>query len=127
MKPDEEIEEPIDFFFNTIESFIPYRDEFISVIDIVSKSKHGDDSISPIHKFFEKVITYFNQATNGLKYWNFIEYVYNFITYELFSYTIAVLVRNERYEEIDYLLKEGYYVEHNRSGSKSMQRFNIGG
>lgn len=98
-----------DLIVENIKSFIPYRNQFIDLI--ITLSRYGnDDKISyQIHKLFENLIPYMYRSEDVRSWgkWDFDNY--KFIIEELFLYTIAILLKNEKFNIVNFLLRSPYY------------------
>lgn len=104
-------EEPFDdLVVRNIEAFLPYRDEYIEVISTVIRYWQIPDSEGQIHKFLEKIATYLFRPRSHSS-WSDTDFDnFYFIVHELFLYTIALLVRHERFTTVTGLLSAGYYL-----------------
>ncbi|TGM99679.1 SEFIR domain-containing protein [Leptospira yasudae] len=92
-----------------IEDFLPVRNEILNVILQISKSNNSITYIKSIHKFFEKLIPFQRRPDNVMSY-NDSDYDnYKFIIQELFLYTIASLLKYEKFIEVNLLLSKEYY------------------
>jgi hypothetical protein len=94
----------------SIETFVPYRNEFIEFLTTVAIYRDTEAMRTTIHRFFERLIYYFYppKGTSSSRDWDFDNF--QFIVHELFLYTVAVLLRHERFESAAYLLTSEYYV-----------------
>ena len=102
----QKLDEPI---VESIESFLPYRDEYLSVISAIARySDFKDDRL--LHRFFEKLIPYMYRPKSLMQYndWYFDNFA--FLIHELFLYTVAFLLRHERFDLVLQLMSNGYYV-----------------
>lgn len=104
---DEEFE---DLFLKNIQEFLPYRNEFIQTLITIAQYIPSSDSTTTIHRFFEKLIPYLDKPKGITRYskWDFDNF--KFITHELFLYTLAVFLKYDRFEIVNFILKHGYYV-----------------
>jgi hypothetical protein len=88
-------------FLKNLDEFITYRDEYLEIITRAI-IWNIDELENIIHSFFEKVILYVNKKkeynTENIK----------FIIYELFLYTIAILLKNERFDIVAEFLKREF-------------------
>jgi hypothetical protein len=85
----------------SIESFLPYRNEAIELFLALALYEDSRDSRSTLHRFFERLIPYIG-ADN-----------FKFLVHELFLYSIASLIRRERFEAAAHLMATDYYVPGN--------------
>lgn len=100
-----------DAIVESIESFIPYRNEAIQLFFTIAQYSPTEDNIIKLHRFFESLIPYMNRPADHTRivrdggFDNF-----NFIIHELFLYAIAIFIKMERFEEVNLLLTQQYYV-----------------
>jgi TIR domain len=95
---------------DSVEAFLPYRDEFVRVITTLARTTPAEGDITLIKRFFESVLPYCYPPSNMGSYSVHWFDNYKFIIHELFLYTVAVLLRYERYDAIDQLVTGGFYV-----------------
>lgn len=71
-----------------------------------------------LHRFFEQLLPYLDRLENMNSYhaWAFDNF--KFIIHELFLYTVAILIRYERFDFTDRLLGTPYYVSTNAHRGK---------
>jgi hypothetical protein len=93
----------------SIDAFLPYRNELVEVISTLARY-WPFDAVSDLQRFFERVVIYtFKPASVGSwSEWDFDNY--KFIAHELFLYTIAVLIKSERFGAVSSLLAADYYL-----------------
>jgi hypothetical protein len=98
-----------DTIISNIESFIPFRNEFIQISHTVARYAATDENMSLYHRFFESLIPYMSRpdGMNRCSTWSFDNYKY--IVHELFLYTIAIFIKHERFTFAASLLSQGYY------------------
>ena len=93
----------------SIEDFLPYRNEFIQIISAISQYSTSDDFIQRIHKLLEDLIPYLTRP-EGVSQWRDWDFDnYKFILRELLLYTIVILIKQERFEQTSTLLRQQYY------------------
>jgi len=99
-------DEPI---VQSIESFLPYRDEFISVISAMAR--YGAvDTDKLVHNFFEKLIPYMFRPKSLMQFHNWYWDNFRFVIHEMFLYALGFLLKHERFDVVLQLMSEGYYV-----------------
>lgn len=93
-----------------LEEFAPYKNEFVQVVTAVSQYAPTQDMLKKLHRFFEQVLIYVHPPANVGSYnsWSFDNF--KFIVHELYLYTIATLIRYERFDIADRLMGTPYYV-----------------
>ena len=106
-----------DKLLESIEDFLPFRNEAIEVCLAIARYKPDTESIEALHRFLEGLILYMENITTSPIYAgdNF-----KFIIHELFLYFIACLVKYERFDSVAYLLRNQYYVESNAKYGKNV-------
>ncbi len=108
-----ELEKPFDdAVIESIESFLPYRKEFIELILAIARYGESDDYITALHNFFERLIPYLYlpEGFSG-EYRDTDQDNFRFIIHELFLYTVAIFLKSEKFNTVHYLISNKYYVE----------------
>jgi hypothetical protein len=119
--------EPFDeLVIKNIAAFLPYRDEYIEVLSTVIRYWQIPDVEHRIHKFFENIATYLF-TPRSMSSWSDVDFDnFYFIVHEIFLYTIAILLRQERFAAVNGLLSEGYYLgDATQNRSKPIEDFGI--
>ncbi len=101
LRLDPNVEPFDDAVVESIDSFSPYRDEAIEVFLALALYEDSRDSRNTLQRFFERLIPYLG-ADN-----------FKFLVHELFLYSIASLIRRERFEAAAHLMATDYYVPGN--------------
>lgn len=111
---------------NSIEQFVPYRNETIEIFTSLAQYKNIKETHRQIHRFFEQLIPYLD-APEGIRSfsdWDFDNF--KFITHELFLYCVAVFIKHECFNAVGYLLRQRFYIKRNSEyGRTVMQGFGI--
>lgn len=109
-KPDGEFDEAV---IKNIDEFLPFRNEMIQLFIAVAQYASEEQFIHRVHRFFESMIPYMNRppSISQHKEWDFDNY--KFIVHELFLYALAVLLKHNRIEQVNYLLQQQYYLPGN--------------
>jgi hypothetical protein len=99
-----------DQVIDSIEKAIPYRNEAISLFVALAQYAPTEENISKLHRFFEALIPYMNKPenVNSWSEWDFDNF--KFIAHELFLYLVAILIKHEKFSEVNLLLNQEYYV-----------------
>ena len=99
-----------DQVIDNLEKFIPYRNEAISLFIALAQYAPTEEVILKLHRFFESLIPYMNKPENVNSWceWDFDNF--KFIVQELFLYLIAILIKHEKFSEVNLLLNQEYYV-----------------
>lgn len=93
------------------DSFIPYRDEFVEVIRAVANYSRDERDSSMLHAFFERLIPYFSPLPDVQSYTEWMFDNFKFFGQELFLYTAAILIKEERWSLLDAIVERPYYSE----------------
>ncbi|BEH73258.1 hypothetical protein ETAR_26190 [Edwardsiella tarda] len=101
--------EPDEAFLKNIEFFISVRNEFVNLVFLAARYNLGDDCFKRLHKFFESGTNYYYPQENVWTYNNLDFDNYKFLIHELYLYSVATLIKNERFEERLNLF-DSYYV-----------------
>ncbi|NDV80831.1 hypothetical protein D0T87_02410 [Bacteroides sp. 51] len=106
-------EEYDDILIDRINSFTVARDEFIFIC--ITLCQYSDDlRIRRFHAFFERLIPYF-RLHRGYEHDNDI---FKFIANELFLYYVAVLLKYEKFQELDEFLAKEYMENEDSYGTE---------
>lgn len=111
---------------SSIESFLPYRNEYLSLILAISHYAPSEDNINKLHRFFESLIPYMDKPSH-ISSWRESDFDnFKFIIHELFLYTIAILLKNEQFNLTGKLLSQQYYIEGKvQNGQPAMFEYHI--
>lgn len=99
-----------DQIIDSIEKFIPYRNEAISIFVALAQYAPTEENISKLHGFFEALIPYMNRPENVNSWVSSGFDNFKFIAHELFLYLVAIFVKHKRFSEVNLLLTQEYYV-----------------
>ncbi|CAG2150284.1 SEFIR domain-containing protein [Cupriavidus plantarum] len=99
-----------DAVVESIEKFMPYRNEYISLVQTIAQYSPIDANGEKVHRFLERIYSYTKPAAGAVAFntWQFQNYKY--IIHELFLYTLAVFLRHERFHLANVLLEQPYYL-----------------
>lgn len=99
-----------DQVIDSIDKFIPYRNELISIFTSISQYASSDDYILKLHRFFENLIPYLSkpESVNSWRESDFDNF--KFIIHELFLYAVAIFIKNERFDQVNALLAQQFYI-----------------
>lgn len=108
-----------DLVVKSIEDFTPYRNEFIQLLITISIYSQDEDYINLIHRFFEQLIPYLYKPPEitSWREWDFDNF--RFIVHELFLYTIAIFLKDERFSYALYLMSQDYFVPRHAEYSRN--------
>lgn len=98
-----------DVVIERIDEFLPYRNEWIEVLECVCKNNPTTQHFDLYHRFFESIHKYTSEKL-GVSYpQNCVEENMKFILQELFLYYIAVLLKFELFKNVYDVLSATYY------------------
>lgn len=105
-----------------IVSYTPLRNDYIAFLDKLLKSEIDFD-IDIYIKFFEK-LPILKDPQDGRSSWSPSEFDnFRFFIHEIFLYTIAIGLKNEKYKFVEELLYSGYFFQGRFDYKKEAQRF----
>jgi hypothetical protein len=97
----------------SIDQFIPYRNEIISMFTTIVQYTPTEEYLTKIHRFFENLIPYMYRPEHVMQYRTVDFDNFKFIINELFLYFIGLLIKHERFTELDLFLKTRFYTGKN--------------
>ena len=99
-----------DAVVQSIESFIPYRNEAIELFLALALHLDTPETRTRLHHFFEGLIPYLDHPEH-VNTWREQDFDnFRFLIHELVLYAVACLIRYERFESAAYLMSSDYYV-----------------
>ncbi|WP_175773326.1 SEFIR domain-containing protein [Paraburkholderia phenazinium] len=105
----------------SIESFLPTRDELLAVIQAVARYQPSDENVQKIHRFFEALLRYYFPTPSVMQWMDTDFDNFVFITYELYLHTLAIFIDAEQFGQARYLIATDFYVGRNhRFGNEPM-------
>ncbi|MBF0410320.1 MAG: TIR domain-containing protein [Candidatus Riflebacteria bacterium] len=105
---------------DSIEQFIPARNELMEVFSMIAQYENSNTIASVIHNFLESLIPYTMQVEVNCFKWDCDNF--KFIIQEIVILCIAICIKHERYEIVEHLLKQKYYVRLDENQSQSEMR-----
>ena len=98
-----------DQVIQSIESFLPYRNEVIEILVLLSRNTNSDETVRVVHRFLESLIPYMERPrdVHGWRDQDFDNF--KFIAHEIFLYSLASFIRNERFDTAAALMEMKYY------------------
>jgi len=91
---------------DSINQFLPYRDEFIEVIQFIVKYRLEKAYFESVYVFFCKLLNLFYDQNDPIIYDN-----YRFIAWELFLYVTAILINARKIDEFEILVEKPYFIK----------------
>ena len=109
-----------DQVINSIEQFIPYRNEVIEIFLALALYRNNADTHKQTHRFIEGLLPYLSRPKHISTYkdWDFDNFY--FIVHEIFLYAIACFLKHECFDAAAYLMRHFYYVENTEYSEKLM-------
>ncbi len=106
----------------SIESFIPRLAQFTEFLSEITQYEADENYADVLHKFFEDLIPYLYDSNKFILDYHAVEGdTFKFIIHELFLYTIAILLKEEKFETANHLISNKYHAEYNaRQGKEPM-------
>lgn len=114
-----------DQIIKSINDFLPYRNEFIRIIESITKYENSLEYNEMLHNFFENMLKYYDRPEDVYQ-WNDVSFDnFRFIIHELFLYTVTILIKAGCIDTATYLLKEEYFSQKraNRHDENSMTSY----
>lgn len=109
---------------DNINSYTPLRNDYIVFLDKLFKSELDFD-IDIFIKFFEKLPVLKDPQDNRSS-WSSSEFDnFRFFIHEIFLFTIAVGLKNERFKFIEEILYSGYFFQDKYSNKNEPQKFDV--
>ncbi len=110
---------------DSIEQFTPFKNELNEVFSALAQYETSVYMPAKIHKFFESLIVYLQRTTgvNGYQKWDWDNL--KFIVQEEFLYCVAIFLKCERFDVVEHLLKQRYYILIDDYGQNTMRSFGI--
>lgn len=99
----------------SIDRFLTTRDQVLNVIHTVARFQPSDDNVRKIHRFFEKLLRYYDGAPNSNVYHSWGSDNFVFLTHELFLHTLAIFLDAEQFELASVLMTTEFFVGDLRS------------
>ena len=110
----------------SIESFLPYRNEAIELILALALHLDNPEARTTLHRFFEGLIPYLECPEHVTQSRERDFDNFKFVIHELFLYAVACLIRYERFESAAYLMSSDYYVaSRSQYGRNNMISFDV--
>lgn len=105
-----------DKFVESIQNFLPYRNELIELLLVIGTYSKTEEYIEATHRFLEKLIPYMSRPEHIMGY-NDVDFDnFKFIVSELYLYAVAAMIAKERYDFAAYLINNPYYIGSNPNG-----------
>lgn len=117
----DEFQPPPEEIVERIENFLPFRDEAVDVFVTLTKYWPGEEGGEVLHGFFERLMPYIVTRQSQASVDHFA-----FIARELFLYAVAAPLKYRRYEAVNYLTTQSYYLgEHSSAATRGTRAFPV--
>jgi hypothetical protein len=105
----------------SIERFLPYRDEFVEAVRFIADFVEDGPTFDRLHRFFEDLANFRYQAEGQSE--NITDNL-GFISRELFLYAVAILLNVGRFEALDRMLRP-FLISTGRASSGVLRSISI--
>lgn len=107
----------------SIEAFMPVRNQFLELVAAAAQFQDNHVFASALHRCFDQLVPYLDRPS-GVTHWKEWDFDnYRFIIHELFLFSVAIYLRQERFFEIAALLDPPYYVAEPSNSQSSLVYF----
>lgn len=108
-----------DLVIRSIESFLPYRNEAITLFLLLARNSNTEETAGVVHRFLERLIPFMERPMNLQSYreWDFDNF--KFIVHELYLYAAACFIRHERFDTAAALMNMHYYLPDHLAGDSN--------
>ncbi len=108
---DSNVDPLADGFMANIESFVPYRNECLSIIQAIARYTRDERYADLLHNFFERFLQYYYPPEGMTSYRDIAFDNYKFFAHELFLHCTAMFVAEARHDLFNSLVERQYYIE----------------
>lgn len=99
-----------DLVFEKTKQMLPLRNEVVGIITAIAKFEEQTKFYGEIHLFFENLLLYFAFRDEGDSSNRLAPGHYQAFGSELFLFTVAALLKHRRFEQLNELTNQGYYL-----------------
>lgn len=111
----------------SIDDFLPARNELIEVLHAISIYKREEEVYTLLHCFFDSLVKFLDRPEYITEYkeWDFDNY--RFVIHELFLYSVALFLKYEWFDAVSYLLRNKFIYRDVNSGynKDEMKNFRV--
>lgn len=110
---------------DSIEQFLPVRSELIEVFGTIAQYDFSVGTGTVIHKFFESLTAYLDrpEGVNNYHKWDWDNL--KFIIQESFMLCIGILLKHERYDLVEHLTTQNYFINNDNYDTNRMRSYGI--
>lgn len=99
-----------DQFMQSIDDFLPFKNEALGIFKAVAQYSHTGDYGGALHRFFEHLLEYTARPEGTTQYRDEDWDNFKFFAHELFTSSIAIFLRFERFEFVSLLTTRQYVL-----------------
>lgn len=115
-----------DQFIESIQAFIPYRNEIVSLIIAISQYDALPSMGQKIHRFLESLLPYADRPAHVNQYRESDFDNFKFLINEIFLYVFASLIKYSKFELAQILISTPYYIhERTRNGQSAVFGYSV--
>ncbi|MDD9963105.1 MAG: TIR domain-containing protein [Gammaproteobacteria bacterium] len=100
-----------DGFMSNLDSFVPYRNEFLEVVKAIARYTRDEQYPDLLHEFFDRFLQYYEPPEWMKSYQKIAFDNYKFFGHELLLHCAAILVAEKRHDLFNALIGRQYYLE----------------
>ncbi len=100
-----------DQVIESIEKFIPYKNEIIDLFSTIVQYSNTKENQQIIHRFFENLIPYLDRPEGVNSFFETDFDNFKFMIHELFLYLIASFLKYEAFDAVSYFLRTPYLIK----------------
>ncbi|MDY4298530.1 TIR domain-containing protein [Pseudomonas salmasensis] len=108
-----------DQLIESIEAFIPYRNEIVSLVVAIAQYDSPPSMNNKIHRFLESLLPYADRPAHVNQYRESDFDNFKFLINEIFLYVLAIFLKYEKFESAQILLSTPYYIHERTSNGQS--------
>jgi len=108
-----------DLVVASLENFLPTRNRLIDALFIAATHLDGGELGDEIHEWLEGLGSFNDRKKFYASSYDWWFDNYRFLLYELFLYSVAVLIKTRRYETANFIMTAQYHVEDFTTGDRS--------
>ena len=99
-----------DQVMQSIDDFLPFKNEVLGLFKAVAQYSHAGEFGAAMHRFFERLLEYTGRPEGVTQYRDDDWDNFKFFAHELFTSSIAIFIRFERFEFISILTTRRYIL-----------------
>ncbi|WP_018691021.1 hypothetical protein [Algicola sagamiensis] len=97
---------------DTIHSYTPYRNKYIQLLDrVLRQESRQTDCCHRLNQFFQYLYLYQQKPSYVTSWCPRTADNFRFMVHELFVYTIALMIKHQKFELVDSFLSKEYHID----------------